>query len=227
MPLPDKKRPLFLKNRRDRSAPATPAPKPIKEMTASEKFDHYAVSYISRHSQYPHVLGAIRLGTGNSDIADHFINRGHFTDISRKTLVNYLSAFRRNKPELCKPTDGSTTLMDYDHLFDGNALSMTEEVELLKLIALQKSRIAIDFQAERNIGKLFNTTAKEVQVLGELVERLAKIKGTIKPASATGASVNDDESVRAGIDAIRQDEAQRQVIRSAVNDIMKKALVQK
>jgi hypothetical protein len=92
----------------------------------------------------------------------------------------------------------------------------------MKLIQLQKSRIAIDFDAERRIGKLFSTTQKEIQVLGELIEKVAKVRGTIKPSSSVMNFNLSDDEVRDGIAAIRADEAQRKIIQNTVNDIMQK-----
>lgn len=197
------------------------------ELTAAQRQMITAVNYITEHPQYPNIIAAIRMGTSNGDIADHFLEKGHF-NIARKTALLYLSAFRRAKPQLCKPRDieegeNPNNLKDYDHIFDGNALALTEETELLKLIQLQKSRVSIDFEAERRIGKLFSTTQKEIQVLGELVEKLAKVRGTIKPASQNINNFNlSDDEVRDGIAAIRADEAQRKVIQNTVNDIMQK-----
>lgn len=199
-------------------------------LSAAERQELQAIQWVMHHPQYPNLLASIRLGTTNADIADHFIERG-YVQITRKTLMIYLAAFRRKCPELCKPrVDGDQTsqfgLRDYDHLFDGNLTAMSLEVEMTKLIQVQKQRIAIDYTNERSIGKLFNTTQKEVQVLGELFEKLHKIKTGDSGKSGAGnafahgnSDISEDE-VRDGLAKIRQDEVDRRVTSSAIRQLV-------
>jgi hypothetical protein len=194
-------------------------------LSAAEKQELQAIQWIMHHQQYPNFLQAIRLGTTNADIADHFIERG-YVSVTRKTLMLYLAAFRRKCPDLCKPRGVDTAqfgIRDYDHLFDGNMTAMSIEVEMAKLIAVQKQRIAIDYINERSIGKLFGTTQKEVQVLGELFERFHKIKNGEKGSSGHGSGVftgNEDE-IRDGLNAIRQDEMDRNITSNAIKQLVK------
>ena len=204
-------------------------PSEKKPLTSAQKQDLAAVNFVMHHPHYLNILGAIRLGTTNADIADHFIQAGYFT-INRKTAMTYLACFRRVRPDLCKPTNdesaahSTNALKDYDHLFDGNVLALSTETELLKLIAVQKARVAIDFNSERNIGKLFNTTSKEVEVLGGLFEKLHKIKnGTGTNALAQGGAVfagNEDE-IKDGLQALKHDEASRNAMSGMIHDIMR------
>jgi len=194
-------------------------------LSAAERQELQAIHWIMHHPQYPNLLSAIRMGTTNADIADHFIERGYVT-VARKTIMIYLAAFRRKCPDLCKPREGNNSqfgLRDYDHLFDGNMTAMTIEVEMSKLIAVQKQRIAIDYITERSIGKLFSGTQKEVQVLGELFERFHKIKAEGKGISGHGVSIfsGHEDEIKDGIANIRQDEIDRGITSEAIKHIVR------
>ena len=180
-----------------------------------------ATNYILRHNQYPTIIAMMRLGNSNADIADFFLERGEFS-VNRKTAITYLAMFRRSHPEICKPIDPATSdgIVSYDHLFDGNSALVTSEVEMAKLIALQKARIAIDFTNERSIGKLFSGTHKEVQILGDLVEKYAKLragKGSVSPGVAAFADADD---VKDGIQNIQHDEQKRAAVSAALQELL-------
>jgi len=194
-------------------------------LSAAERQELQAIQWIMHHPQYPNILASIRMGTTNADIADHFIERG-YAIVARKTMMIYLAAFRRKCPDLCKPREGNENqfgLRDYDHLFDGNMTAMSIEVEMVKLIAVQKQRIAIDYINERSIGKLFSGTQKEVQVLGELFERFHKIKVEGKGNSGHGISVfsGHEDEIRDGIANIRQDEIDRGITSEAIKQLVR------
>lgn len=216
----------------EETAQGEPAP-----LSAAEKQENQAVQWVMHHAQYPNFLSAIRMGTTNADIADHFIDRG-YVQVTRKTLMIYLAAFRRKCPDLCRPRSGilgrgtdvdgnAVELRDYDHLFDGNMTALSLEVEMMKLIQVQKQRIAIDYHSERQIGKLFQTTAKEVQVLGELFEKLHKVKhgegktGSGKNAFGHGSGIDvNEDSIRDGLNAIKQDETDRRITSGAIKQLI-------
>ena len=162
-----------IRRRRIRAKPSTREERSAEALTAYERQTKVALNYVNNHPQYPTIVGMMRMGTSNGDIADFFIERGDF-QVNRKTAISYLSMFRKANPSVCKPTENDTDILNYDHLFDGNRAMVTAEVEMAKLIQLQKARISIDFNSERSIGKLFNTTHKEVAILGELLEKIGR-----------------------------------------------------
>lgn len=206
--------------RRIRPKPSTREERQQEQLTAYERQTRVALNYINQHPQYNAIVGMIRLGTSNADIADFFIDRGDF-QVNRKTAVSYLSMFRRANPDVCKPSEDMAEINSYDHLFDGNKAALTAEVELAKLIALQKTRLAIDFNSERNIGKLFNTTHKEVQVLADMVERYAKLKGGVVGSGGASTGVPLDEGVKDGIQNIQHDEQKRNALTNAIFQLLK------
>jgi hypothetical protein len=183
--------------------------------TASERQARTAVRYIMDNPYYPMILKAIRNGTPNSKIAEWCISRG-IMDVNQKTAVGYLQYFRKMQPGLCKPQEGE--LPGYDHLINGNAVIIDEEVELLKLIELQKARIGIAFGNERSLNMIMNNNRREVEELRELLMALAKMRGLI--GNSLDVNLHGySEQVRDDLKGIRQDEGHRNIIATLVADL--------
>jgi hypothetical protein len=209
-----------IRRRRIRAKPSTKEERSAEALTSYERQTKVALNYVNNHPQYPTIVGMMRMGTSNADIADFFIERGDF-QVNRKTAVSYLSMFRKANPSVCKPTENDSDILNYDHLFDGNRAIVTAETELAKLIQLQKARISIDFNSERSIGKLFNTTHKEVAILGELLEKYTKIRmGRGSNGAGVSSSVPLSEDVKDGVQNIRHDEEKRNVITNALFNLL-------
>lgn len=190
-------------------------------LSAYERQTLTATNYVLRHNQYPTIIAMMRLGNSNADIADFFLERGDFT-VNRKTAISYLAMFRRAHPDVCKPSEQAQNdgIVSYDHLFDGNSAMVTSEVEMAKLIALQKARIAIDFNTERGINKLFGNTYREIATLGDLVEKYAKLragKGSVSPGVGAFADADD---VKDGIQNIQHDEQKRAAVSAALQELL-------
>ncbi len=183
--------------------------------SATERAAKIAVKYIQHSPYYSYILQMIREGTSNKDLAEWGIEHGWF-DVNMKTVISYLQYFKRQSPTLIRPVtpeyETGSEIKGYDYLFDGNAAAMSIETELLKLIKLQKARHAIDFHSERSIGKLFNTSNKEVQVLAELMMHYAKLKGMTGADMNVQVSGHYDENVRSDLQGIHHEERQRAVL---------------
>lgn len=175
-----------------------------------------ANNYIKEHAHYKHILAAIREGTSNTDIAEFMIARG-LTNVNQKTMITYLQYFRRLNVALCAPVAGD--LSEYDTLFDGAAITPTAEVELMKLIRLQKTRVAIDFGNERGINKLFSSTNKEITVLRELIMDLAKLRGVIATKGMEGVE-GYSEDVKNDLKGLIQEENQRKALANMVGELV-------
>lgn len=191
--------------------------------TPADKAQRTAVQQITQNPFYPAILAAIRQGVPNTKIAEHFIARGAF-EVNQKTATGYLQYFRKAQPGLCKPQkpegseEPSNPISGYDHLFDGNSIIIHEETELLRLIALQKARIGMGFNNEREINVLMQSNRREVEELRNLLMDLAKLRGlwgNNVNVSFTGYS----ESVKDDLKGIQQDEGQRNVIATLVADL--------
>lgn len=184
--------------------------------TPAERQARTAVQFVMKNPHYNMILKAIRSGTPNSKIAEWCISRG-FMDVNQKTAVGYLQYFRKMQPGLCKP-QADPNLPGYDHLFDGNAAIVDEEIELLKLIQLQKARIGLAFTNEREINMLLNGSRREIEEMRELLMALARIRGLV----GTRMDVNlhgYSDSVKDDLKGIQQDEGHRNVIATLVADL--------
>lgn len=186
--------------------------------TPAQRQMRTAVRVIQDSPHYNTVLRQIRAGTPNSKIAEWAISRGFF-DMNQKTLVGYLQYFRKAQPGLCKPqAPADQTLGGYDHLFDGNAVMVDEETELLRLIQLQKARLGIGFNNERNINMVLRDNRREVEELRNLLMDLAKLRGLV--SSSMDVNVKGyGNSVAEDLKGIKQDEQQRAMISTLMTDL--------
>lgn len=183
--------------------------------TAAERQARTAVRFIMDNPYYPLILQAIRQGTPNSHIAEWAISRG-FVDVNQKTFVGYLQYFRKKQPGLCKPQEGDVP--GYDHIFDGAGVTVHEETELLKLIALQKARVGLAFSNEREINMLISSNRREIEELRELLMALAKLRGLVGNTMDVNFH-NYSDAVKDDLKGLRQEEGQRNVIASLLADI--------
>jgi hypothetical protein len=96
---------------------------------------------------------------------------------------------------------------------------MDEETELLRLVALQKARIGINFNNERQVGALLATGGKEVEQLRELLIALAKLRGRMNGAMDVNLH-GYSESVKEDLRGIKQDEQQRNTLAMLVSNLV-------
>lgn len=191
--------------------------------TPAERQARTAVRFIMDNRYYRFILKAIQDGVPNTRIAETGIARGWF-DQNQKTVVSYLQYFRKHQPGMCKPQAKGEDLTDNDNLgigdlFDMNAVIIDEEVELIRLIRFQQARLGIAFRNERNITMLLSTNRREVSELRELIMELARLRGNVK--STMDVNLNGyNQTVKEELKGIQQDEQQRSVIATLVQDLV-------
>lgn len=185
--------------------------------TDQQRSTRTAVRFIMDNHHYNDILAAIRSGTPDSAIAEHFIARGIF-DVNQKTAVGYLRHFRKAQQVLCTPREGR--LAGYDHLFSGTGSVADPETELVRLIQLQKSRLGISFDNERSVNLLMAGGRREVQELRELIMELARLRGIVGKTMDINFT-NYGEGVRADLKGIQQDEGQRDTIATMMAELAK------
>lgn len=195
-----------------------------QEETPSQRQARTACRYIMDNPHYQQILAIIRSGTPNSRIAEWGVARGVF-DVNQKTAVSYLQYFRKSYPNLCKPvpiedTDERASLDYIDRMFAGAVQVVDEETELLRLIALQKARLGIAFQNERQLNILMQSNRREVEELRNLIVDLAKLRGLIKTGGDLNI-INYGDTVKDDLKSIQQDEQQRNVIATLVQDLVR------
>lgn len=195
-----------------------------KAETASERQQRTAVSFIMQNPFYQQILQAIRSGTPNSKIAEHFVITGVFEGINQKTAVGYLQYFKRAQPALCRPmsvSEDETAPFDYmDRMFNPTFSIIDEETELIRLINLQKARLGMAFSNEREINVLIQSNRREVEELRNLLVDLAKLRG--KLGSSMDVNLHGyGDNVKDDLKSIQHDENQRQTIATLVADLAK------
>lgn len=129
------------------------------------------------------VIEAIKEGNSVSDIARFFSEQG-WLRVTENTFKQYLFAFKRVFPEMCEGNSDETI----DSIVDGKRPNLDEEAELERLYRLQKVRLKIGVDFEKNSGFLNNDLHKDVKTGAEILERLANMRGKTKGAGRPSAN---------------------------------------
>ena len=162
------------------------------------------VRAIQKHPRYVTILGALREGIGIPEIARWFAERG-WIEVNEKTFTEYLRTFAKRNQHLI--TGGAEETID--SLVGAHDPNVDPLVEANRLYRLQKLRLKIDVSNEQNIGKLFNTTVKEMEMAGKLLELIGELEGTLgKNTQATGYEHHSGE-VKDSLRKLATDESQR------------------
>ena len=186
--------------------------------TPAQRQQRTAVKFVMNNPQYPLILRSIRDGSSNSRIAEFCIDRGFF-DVNEKTAVSYLQYFKRAHPGLCKPQPPEEGgVPGYDYAINETRAIIDEEIELDKLIALQKARLGISFKNERNIGAVLDGTRKDVEELRNLLMDKAKLRGLVGNSVDVNLHGYSD-TVKSNLRSVDQDEVKRGSLASLVSEL--------
>ena len=116
--------------------------------------------------------------------------RGEYTIISRHGLEQQLTEFRKQMPP------GDLVQKRFPDVFDKAKDQLKKQVdeleELEELYRIQMRRVEIDFNTEKNIGKLLPSMTGEIREARQILESLANLKmemGVLGRA-ARGVDVN-------------------------------------
>jgi len=117
--------------------------------------------------------------------------RDEYNDVTRESLMKTLAAYRDSlkNTELLQARMPDKVV----ELQEEAEEALDEVKELAGLYKLQKERIAIDVESEKNIKKLFKTTGQEVFYAMKLLQTSAAIKmdyGLVKGRELPGTNVN-------------------------------------
>lgn len=179
------RRPVKKLPRRVRAAPGV-----ILKPTASEVSEQIVASHAKQINDLPTeqkavVISALREGLRMADIARFFGEQG-WLSVKEQTFVQYLQAFKRKYPEQLRGPDDETL----SGLVSPLQPNLDEENNLEQLIRAMGIRLRIGMDFEKNTGILTDKMHKEFETAGNLIERLAKIRGKM-----TGAGRPTKDSV--------------------------------
>lgn len=129
------------------------------------------------------VTTSLREGIKPGQIAYYFGDQGWLT-VSEKTFTQYIQAFRRLYPELLGANDDELHL---DHYVDPRKPKMDEEDMLEQMIRMQKIRLGVGLQFEKNTGMLNKELHKDINSTVNMVETLARMRGKMMGAGRPSA----------------------------------------
>jgi hypothetical protein len=159
---------------------------------------------IQKHPRYTTILGALREGIGIPEIARWFAERG-WIDVNEKTFTEYLRTFAKRNSHLITGGDEDSI----DSLVGAHDPNIDVMTELNRLYRLQKKRLKVDVTNEMNIGKLFNTTVKEMEAATDILKLMAEIEGRIGKGVKDSNFENHGGEVRDHLRKLQTDESQR------------------
>ena len=132
--------------------------------------------------QFDKVVSQLQAGTSVPAIVSWFDKEGWLGNMTPSTFTQYLYKFKTERAALIE-NSRITATESYDKLIGASLPEIDAEQEIDKLILVQKRRVSIDFSTEVSIGKLLESTHKEVKVLGELLAIKMQMNGkTIEQA---------------------------------------------
>ena len=185
---------------------------PVEKKEAQER---YFISLVEQNKHYKMVVAHIVQGTPLTDIAKHFAMNGWIT-VNEKTFVEALRTFRRARAQELADYE----LTDINKLVNPNQPALDEIAALEHLARIQMFRLGIDVKNEKDIGKLFNTTAREVEVTRRIAETIAKARGKIKDGGS-GSMEAQSQDVLEDLSKIKKDEGTRNRLHSLTSQLLK------
>lgn len=185
---------------------ARPKPRIIRSSDVVQHPPKRAASVVVEQSHARHILNmpqkrraviikAIQEGNKIGEIA-RFVSEEGWLTVSENTFKQYLMAFKRLYPEMCEGNDSETL----DHLVDGKRPAVDEEVELERLLRMQKVRLKVGVDFELRAGFLNKEIHKDVIATKDILESLATLRGKRSGAGrpSNGAAITNEaaESLR-------------------------------
>jgi len=204
MPSPNTGRSRLIRPRRKINAGAAGV-----QPTPAQKVAESQLRYILNHPKKELIISALKEGLKFQDIAGWFAREGWLDSINENTFMVYIGTFKRTYPEYCK-SDNKNSI---DGVIDANQPDMDVEVELNRLIRLQKVRLraVVDFEQQdmmKSLGALQPNAHKEIAETRLLLETLAKVQGKgITSTAASGHALPADAA--SNIHKLRVDESAR------------------
>jgi hypothetical protein len=194
--------------------------KGVGKQTQQEAQEKYFLKVITTNPKYELLLASLKEGVSASEIARHFAMNNWIT-INERSFTEAVRVFKRLKPELIDATDVKGLHSD----IDANSPELDEITVIDQLLRLQSRRIAIDFQHEKTMGKLFNTTAKEIEVTTKLLETRAKIKGKLNERGGHQAEAMPVD-VNERLNTVKKDQTTRDRLTMLVKQVSNRKTVE-
>lgn len=157
------------------------------------------------------LVDCLQNGVTAGKIAEWF-DREDWTDgMSVATFTQYIYLLKRERPELLEKNHDQS--QSYDAFVGSRLPTVDADVELDKLIAIQKRRLSAEIQTELNMGKLFDNTHKEIKVMGELL--------TMRKGGLTQSSPSSVASDGSALRSMRVSEGQADRMQEHVTNLFK------
>lgn len=182
----------------------------LSQKQAQEK---YFVRLITMHPRYRLIIASLKEGIKTTAIAAHFAKNG-WLSVNERTFTEAIRVFRNKHPEALEEVAAE----GIDAEVDPNRPHVDLRDQLQQLLRLQRLRIGIDYKHEKDMGKLFKDTVKEIEALAKITETLAKMDGFIQDSGHRGPQ--EEPGVMDNLNRIKRDQVTRDRLHSAVKQLV-------
>ena len=165
------------------------------------------IKYVLEHPQYDYIVKLIRNGESLTSIARYFGEQG-LISVKADTFLAYLKAFKSefySSLTVAKPDPVMDMVDSFDSLTNTDKPKSSVEQELMRVIELQKRRLSIAHHTEREMMLANDRVFRDVSVLIDAIDKLAKLRGAYPDSKMTHAFVGD-QNVASNLGSIVENE---------------------
>lgn len=185
---------------------------PQRQKEAQER---YFIKLIRNNPHYRLIMSSLVEGVQMTEIARHFAMNQWTNGVSERTFNEALRAFRKACAEEISAYEPDS--VELEKKAPANSPRLDTIGTLHQLMRIQKIRLGIDFKVEQSIGKLFNTTAKEIETTAKIAEMLLKAEGKITDGKRSEEPMAAD--VQEDLSRIKKEEITQNRLHSIVKQL--------
>jgi uncharacterized membrane protein len=176
--------------------------------------EKYFVRLVTNNPQYRLLIASLKSGVSPSQVATHWA-REHWIDVNERTFAEAIRVFRRVHPEAIKEAEAE----GIDALVEPNQPHVDTLATAKQLLKLQQLRLGIEVGLEKNMGKLFQTTVKDIEATTKLIETIGKLEGRINEPGR-GVQVAEEVSVMEDLSRVKKDQVSRDRLHNMVKQVV-------
>ena len=174
----------------------------------------YFIKLIRNHPKYRLLVNSLREGIKATEIAAHFAENG-WLHVNERTFVEAIRVYKSAHPEAIDthPIEG------LDASVDPNQPQVDLKQQLQQLLRMQRIRIGIGLEVERNTGFLSAQVPKEIEQTVKIIETIGKLDGKISDGGSSRMG-HEDHSVVENLNRIKRDQTTRDRLHLAAKQLV-------
>ncbi|MET4190702.1 MULTISPECIES: hypothetical protein [unclassified Bradyrhizobium] len=183
----------------------------VSQKVAQEK---YFLRLVTNNPKFKLLIASLKSGVGPAQVAAHWAREG-WIDVNERTFAEAIRAFRKVHPEAIAEAEAE----GLDGLVEPNQPMPDELQAAMQLLKIQQLRLGIEVGLEKNLGKLFQTTVKDVEATTKLIETIGKLRGRINEGGRPVAAA-EEAGVMEDLNRVKKDQASRDRMHNMVKQVV-------